>query len=594
MLELKSRAAEDARAKPRPAGFSLRPYQRQIVEQAVSCIEAGHRPGVVLPTGGGKTAVMAGLTERLLARAEGQILILQDRGALAVQNGPKIGEWLGLTCSQVGGGRDSWDGQVVMAMRQSAAKSVRLDVVAERDWAGVLIDEAHRLGSDEYDNIIDVLPPDVPVVGLSATLARADGRPLAPLDRVIEGPSIESLIRNGYLTPYRFLVPKDAIQGRIRRGVAQLKTVAGEYSASDAAKLLNTEEINTSVVRQTRKKFLNRRDRKGQGLVAFCATIQHAEDLVEAYKHAGVDARVYHSRMSASDRDETLNAFDAGEFPVLANPLALSEGFDCARVGAVVVLRPCAHRSTFVQIVGRGLRVALKDQYPDIDKRDCVIFDYAAAVTRHRSLDCPPSIDGSETEAREDFEALKDCPKCGAVLRRNESACPDCSYAFSGQEPDLDPVRAEELVQLALESAERAWFRLGEQVYVTHDRGATGLMCDLLDGTYLVFGCLAPRGRASGSIRPLARAVDAKAAAAVAERFVARHAPSREPDPRPTAARQLWLRARGMNVPERAAINAVVAAQDALKTIARKRRELRGLKLDLEHFEVMGPELVES
>ncbi|MGD2132698.1 MAG: DEAD/DEAH box helicase family protein, partial [Maricaulaceae bacterium] len=472
----------------RASAFALRPYQRQLVEQAISAVDAGGRPGIVLPTGGGKTAVMAGLTERLLERRAGRILILQDRGALAVQNGPKIGSWLGLSHSQVGGGRDSWDGEVVMAMRQSAAKTARLDVVSDTDWAGVLIDEAHRLGSDEYDNIVDALPKGVPVIGLSATLARADGRPLAPLDRVIEGPSIESLIGQGYLTPYRFLVPKDAIQGQISRGVAQLRTVAGEYAAGDAARLLNTDAINRSVVRQTKKKFLGRKDRKGQGLVAFCATIQHAEDLVEAYQREGVDARVYHSRMRQNERDATLKAFDAGEFPVLANPLALGEGFDCARVGAVVILRPCAHRSTFVQIVGRGLRVAKPEDYPDIDKRDCVVFDYAAAVAKHRSLDCPPNIDGAESEAREIVDALKDCPRCHAVIRRADRDCPECGHRFSEKESELDPRIAEELVQVALASAERPWFRLGKQVYVAHDRGATGLVLDLLDGTYLTFG----------------------------------------------------------------------------------------------------------
>ncbi len=577
---------EDACAPPR--SFALRPYQRQIVEQAFNAVRAGRRPGIVLPTGGGKTAVMAGLTQRLLESARGQVLILQDRGALAAQNGPKIGGWLGVTHSQVGGGCDSWEGRVVMAMRQSAAKPIRLDVVADRAWAGVLIDEAHRLGSDEYAAIIESLPREAPVIGLSATLARADGRPLAPLDHVIEGPSIESLIRNGYLTPYRFLVPKDAIQGRIRRGVAQLKTVAGEYSAAEAAQLLNVEAINRSVVRQTRKKFLNRRERKGQGLVAFCATIQHAEDLADAYRRAGVDARVYHSRMRAAERDATLAAFDAGEFPVLANPLALSEGFDCARVGAVVVLRPCAHRATFVQIVGRGLRVASPADYPGIDKRDCLIFDYAAAVTRHRSLDCPPSIDGAAAETRESAEALKDCPKCGAVLRRAERTCAECGYAFPGREPEVDPERADELVQLVLAGSERSWFRVGRGIYVTHENGAGALVCDLLDGTYLVFGHIARGSGARRAPRPLARVISAREGAAIAERFVTLEAARRPPRRPASLPRRWWLRARGLRTSRRDAVEAVLGARAALGALARRHRGLAELRVDLERFEAIA------
>jgi superfamily II DNA or RNA helicase len=515
------------------------------------------------------------------------VLILQDRGALAQQNGPKIGRWLGITHSQVGGGRDNWDGQVVMAMRQSAAKPMRLDVVSDRRWAGALIDEAHRLGSDEYEAIVDALPVDVPIIGLSATLARADGRPLSPLDCVIEGPSIESLIRHGYLTSYRFLVPKEAINGRIRRGVAELSTVAGEYSAADAARLLDTEEINKSVVHQTRKKFLNRRERKGQGLVAFCATIEHAEDLAEAYRKGGVDARVYHSRLSQTERDATLAAFDRGEFPVLANPLALSEGFDCARVGAVVLLRPCAHRSTFVQIVGRGLRVAFPADYPGVDKRDCLIFDYAAAVTRHRSLDCPPSLDGSSQDAREAQEALKDCPKCGAVLRRADRVCGECGFKFPAREPEVERALAEELVQVALGASARLWFRVGPQLYVNHDRGVTGMVADLLDGTYLVVGHV--RGRsAKTALKPLARTASAAEASEAAEGFVEREAERRKPSRTPSRARRWWLRAQGLNRSEHEAVAALTGAQAALTALVRRHRELEWLRIDLEHVEALG------
>ncbi len=567
---------------PAPArAFTLRPYQEELVMGAMSAVAEGKRPGIVLPTGGGKTAVMAGLVQRLREMRKAPVLILQDRGALAQQNGPKIGKWLGITHSQVGGGKDDWDGDVVMAMRQSAAKPERLARISARKWAGVLIDEAHRLGSDEYERIVETLPKKAPVVGLSATLARSDGRALSPLDSVIFGPSIERLIQERFLTPYRFLVPAEALQGLISRGVAQLKTVGGEYSAGDAARLLNTDEINLAVVRQTKERFLDAEDRDGQNLVGFCTTIQHAQDLADAYAAEGVDARVYHSRMRPSDRDETLAAYDRGEFPVLLNPLALGEGFDCARVGAVVILRPCAHRSTFVQIVGRGLRVASKEDYPDVDKRDCIIFDYAAAVTRHRSLDCPPAIDGGEKSEPGFWESkLKDCPDCGASLPQSTRACPECSYEFTGREPEFDADYGQDLVRVAVGGGGSLdWHRVGQRLYVCEEEGAGAIVGDLLDGTYLIFGYQGRRG--AQALHPLARVVGAEAAMRRSEGWLADLAEQESKRAGPGGAERLWLRARGFKASDRAVADAVIVAEQAAKAIRSRYGKLEAFETDL-------------
>jgi superfamily II DNA or RNA helicase len=571
---------------PAPAAFALRPYQRELVDRAVAAVAAGRRPGIVLPTGGGKTAVIAGITRRLRGGASGQVLVLQDRGALVAQNGPKISEWLGVSHSRVGAGGESWAGEVVLAMRQTAARPERLAQLKGTRWAGVLIDEAHRLGSEEYARIVAALPKGVPVVGLSATLARADGRPLAPLDEVIEGPSIEDLIRGGHLTPYRFLVPKEAIQGRIRKGVAELKIVAGEYSASDAARLLNTAEINKAVVKQTRARFLDKKERSGQGLVAFCSTIEHAERLAEAYRKAGVAARAYHSQMSQAERDATLEAFDRGGFQVLVNPLALGEGFDCARVGAVVILRPCAHRATFVQIVGRGLRTASREAYPDIDKRECIVFDYAAAVARHRSLDCPPDIHGGASESREVRDAVKDCPQCASVLRRAALLCPECGYRFTGREAGLDPSVTEQLIELAFEASERrGWLRVGPHLYVLHERHATALVCDLRDETFFAFGFAPRRPGAARRLLPLGRAADAQAAVRIAERFVAQYTPE-ETATRARDGRQLWIGAGGIRLLERRTAAALSATRQAIALAGRRYGRIEGLRINLDY---LGP-----
>jgi len=53
--------AADAPAEPggRPKGFTLRPYQQELIDQTGAALKAKRSPLVVLPTGGGKTALIA-------------------------------------------------------------------------------------------------------------------------------------------------------------------------------------------------------------------------------------------------------------------------------------------------------------------------------------------------------------------------------------------------------------------------------------------------------------------------------------------------------------------------------------------------------
>ena len=76
------------------------------------------------------------------------------------------------------------------------------------------------------------------------------------------------------------------------------------------------------------------------------------------------------------DRAEILRDFEAGKYDVLCNSMLLTEGWDCPSVDCIVVLRPTKVRSLYVQMVGRGLRLAE-------GKTHCLVLDFLWHTSRH-------------------------------------------------------------------------------------------------------------------------------------------------------------------------------------------------------------------
>lgn len=58
-------------------------------------------------------------------------------------------------------------------------------------------------------------------------------------------------------------------------------------------------------------------DRKST--LVFCVDLAHVEDLTEAFRERGVDARWVSSKTPDRERKALIESFKAGDFPVLVN-----------------------------------------------------------------------------------------------------------------------------------------------------------------------------------------------------------------------------------------------------------------------------------
>ena len=107
------------------------------------------------------------------------------------------------------------------------------------------------------------------------------------------------------------------------------------------------------------------KDRKG---IVYAINISHAQKITKLYQEHGVKAIAIDSKTPAAKRQQDIEAFKKGDIQVLVNVDIFSEGFDCPDVEFVQLARPTLSLAKYLQMVGRGLRVAK-------GKKNCVIID---------------------------------------------------------------------------------------------------------------------------------------------------------------------------------------------------------------------------
>lgn len=85
--------------------------------------------------------------------------------------------------------------------------------------------------------------------------------------------------------------------------------------------------------------------------IVFCANLAHVHDLTTEFRSRGIDARYIHSGTHVRERQQLLEDFRAGLYPVLINCAILTEGADVPNIDCVIVARPTRSRNVFAQMV---------------------------------------------------------------------------------------------------------------------------------------------------------------------------------------------------------------------------------------------------
>ncbi|HMN39747.1 MAG TPA: DEAD/DEAH box helicase family protein [Phycisphaerales bacterium] len=400
--------------------MELRPYQSDAIAAVYEHLRArDDNPCVVIPTGGGKTPVIATMCRDAVSQWSGRVVILAHVKELLEQAADKlqvIAPDVPMGIYSAGLKRKDLGYAVTIAGIQSIWKKAcdlgPVDLI--------IVDEAHMVPAEDdgmYRQFIadaKVVNPHVRIIGLTATPYRLKSGPICAAENILNHICFEvgvrELIVQGFLSPLR---TKAGLQ---KISTDDLHVRAGEFVASEVEDLMDKDGLVEGACAELVEHTKDR-----NATLMFASGIRHGQHIVEVLrsKH-GVECGFVSGETPSGVRSAILDRFRAGALKYLCNMNVLTTGFDAPHIDCVALVRPTMSPGLYYQMVGRGFRL-----HPG--KADCLVLDFGGNVLRHGPVDAVrvETFDRGEGEA-----PAKECPQCQALIAAGYQTCPQCGHQF--------------------------------------------------------------------------------------------------------------------------------------------------------------------
>ena len=309
-----------------------------------------------MPTGTGKTYLLTAVIDSFVrANPKAKVWIVAHRRELVSQIDETVRKFHSYSSSNT----SSLLSSVKAVSIQWLSK--HYDEIEEKTGM-IVIDEAHHALAKTYKEMWERFPK-AKFLGLTATPCRLNGKGFTDLfDVLVQSWGVPEFISKGRLATYDFVsIKSDGVTQRLIDSL-QKRGADGDYQNKEMDMLLNKKP---SIERLYRSLQEFGKDRKG---IVYAINISHAQKITKLYQEHGVKAIAIDSKTPATERQQDIEAFKKGDIQVLVNVDIFSEGFDCPDVEFVQLARPTLSLAKYLQMVGRGLRVAK-------GKKNCVIID---------------------------------------------------------------------------------------------------------------------------------------------------------------------------------------------------------------------------
>jgi len=367
---------------PKPPPL-LRPDQIQAAADLIARLDTN--PILVAPTGSGKTVMGSNLCNRLKRR----VLWVAHRRELISQADAHL---------RVVGCRDFIATSVQKQARHPLPEGVGL----------VVIDEAHHCtAGSQYDHLFQY---GVPVVGLTATPFRLDGRGLGDLfGSLVIAATVPELVARGYLQ-------EPVIYSHSAPDMTGVASLGGDFNRKEAQNRACKPVLMADIV----DTWLRRA--KGLKTLVFATGIKHSMDIVGQFKAAGIRAEHVDGGTPTGDRDAILHRLTCGITQVVSNVGIATEGFDLPDLDCAIFARPTASLCLWLQMIGRIMR----------PQGRCIALDHSGNARRHGSpMRAIEYSLHSGAKTPEGGPGLRMCPDCYLMVKTGVWTCPDCGCDMS-------------------------------------------------------------------------------------------------------------------------------------------------------------------
>lgn len=353
------------------------PYQQEILDklEAERTIRQNFKNLIVAATGTGKTIIAAldykrqcqnNSKPKLLFVAHREEILKQSLNAFrVVLKDANFGELF------VGNHVPTSFNHLFISVQTFNAKNLATQITPDF-YDYIIIDEVHHAPADTYKNILEHFNPHI-LLGLTATPERMDGRSILPYfnNKITAEIRLPEAIERKLLCPFQYFGVTDNVD------LSHLRWEQGGYNKDELSKIytLSGAVANTraALIVQAVDKYVTDIDEvKGLG---FCVTKEHARFMADYFNAHNIPSLCLTGDSPKDERESAKNKLLNGELRFIFVVDLYNEGVDIQEINTILFLRPTESLTTFLQQLGRGLRLA--------DGKECLtVLDFIGQANK--------------------------------------------------------------------------------------------------------------------------------------------------------------------------------------------------------------------
>jgi len=355
--------------------LTLRPYQQEAVDKIIWSLKLDGNDLCVLPTGSGKSVVIAHLAKQL----DQPILILQPGKEILEQNRNKLA--LYVEPDRIGTYSASMNEKTIRQYTFATIQSVYTKPEDFKHFKLVLIDECHLVNPKSLGGMFTSFLKGIgspKVVGFTATPYRMDlgyrrrGEDFEAFTtiklinrmknhfwtRLMFNVNNSELLAAGYLSPLKYYVDKNLDHAEIPLNRSQ-----SDFDLLGYEKILSKKSVNILKGIEWAKK-------ECKSILVFCSSVRQAEELSRLVEYSACVS----AKTKPAARANIIEQFKNGGLQVVFNMGVLTTGFDHPALDCIFLARPTRSIALYYQMLGRGVRLAP-------GKDHCKVIDLSGTVT---------------------------------------------------------------------------------------------------------------------------------------------------------------------------------------------------------------------
>ena len=327
--------------------IQLRDYQKAASDKAVAFFlnpKIKHNGLIVIPTGGGKSWVIADIANRL----NDNVLIFCPSKEILVQNYEKMVKICPFDCAC-----NPKEGMYKEFFQTLNCKIIGLSATP------------YRLSSSrDFGSMLKFITRTRPCV----------------FSEMIYQVQISTLLDMGYLSKLNYYPMNPVGWNELN---LKVNTTGADYTDKSVVKEYERIDFYGFLVSIVQRLMNPKSGIKRKGILVFTRFLKEAERLTWSIPGAAIVS----GGTPKKEREHILEAFKSGEIPVVANVGVLTTGFDYPELDTIVMARPTMSLALWYQIVGRAIR-------PHPDKEAGWVVDLCGNIKRFGEVKDLRLVDG--------------------------------------------------------------------------------------------------------------------------------------------------------------------------------------------------------